>query len=158
MRKALIFLITLGIISIVHFIFLRRRSIRRKMRRFVSGRWRCWESGKRRRSVKRSCSAGLEKARWEARMEEILPEVYLDGAHNPDGIAAFLKSVQADGGGGGRILLYSSLAEKACGGNGEGNNKRRCISGDCGHRDREQPGGEAAGAGSTVRGEGCSCY
>ena len=58
---------------------------------------------------------GLEKARWEARMEEILPEVYLDGAHNPDGIAAFLKSVQADGGGGGRILLYSSLAEKACG-------------------------------------------
>lgn len=58
---------------------------------------------------------GLEKARWEGRMEEILPDVYLDGAHNPDGIAAFLRSVQADGAVSGRILLYSSLAEKACG-------------------------------------------
>ena len=58
---------------------------------------------------------GLEKAHWEGRMEEILPDVYLDGAHNPDGIAAFLKSVQADGADNGRILLYSALAEKACG-------------------------------------------
>lgn len=58
---------------------------------------------------------GLEKAHWEGRMEEILPDVYLDGAHNPDGIAAFLKSVQADGTRNGRILLYSALAEKACG-------------------------------------------
>ncbi len=58
---------------------------------------------------------GLADARWEGRMEEILPEVYLDGAHNPDGMEAFLKSVRVDGAAAGRILLYSSLAEKACG-------------------------------------------
>lgn len=58
---------------------------------------------------------GLAKARWEGRMEEILPAVYVDGAHNPDGIAAFLRSVRADLAKKGRILLYSSLREKACG-------------------------------------------
>ena len=58
---------------------------------------------------------GLEKARWEGRMEELLPGVYVDGAHNPDGIEAFLESVRADGAKKGRMLLYSSLAEKACG-------------------------------------------
>lgn len=57
--------------------------------------------------------SGLAKMRWEGRMEEILPEVYVDGAHNADGIAAFLKSVQADRAEKGRILLYSSLREKA---------------------------------------------
>lgn len=58
---------------------------------------------------------GLQNARWEGRMEEMLPDVWLDGAHNADGIAAFLQSVRADFAGKGRILLYSSLAEKACG-------------------------------------------
>ncbi len=48
-------------------------------------------------------------------MEEILPGVYVDGAHNPDGIEAFLQSVRADGAKDGRMLLYSSLEEKACG-------------------------------------------
>lgn len=33
---------------------------------------------------------GLKKAVWPARMERILPGVYLDGAHNEDGIRAFL--------------------------------------------------------------------
>lgn len=68
---------------------------------------------------------GLQKARWEGRMEEILPDVWLDGAHNPDGIAAFLESVRAaaeqdkkgdmEASREKRILLYSALAEKACG-------------------------------------------
>lgn len=58
---------------------------------------------------------GLAKTRWEGRMEEILPGVWLDGAHNADGIAAFLQSVRADQAKDGRILLYSSLAEKAYG-------------------------------------------
>ena len=58
---------------------------------------------------------GLEKTHWEGRMEEILPGVYVDGAHNPDGIEAFLQSVRADGAKDGRMLLYSSLEEKACG-------------------------------------------
>lgn len=35
-------------------------------------------------------AAGVRKAKWPARMEEISPGVYLDGAHNEDGIRAFL--------------------------------------------------------------------
>lgn len=34
--------------------------------------------------------AGIKKAVWPARMERILPGLYLDGAHNEDGIWAFL--------------------------------------------------------------------
>ena len=34
--------------------------------------------------------AGVRKAKWPARMEQICPGVYLDGAHNEDGIRAFL--------------------------------------------------------------------
>ena len=33
---------------------------------------------------------GVKKAKWPARMEEISSGVYLDGAHNADGIRAFL--------------------------------------------------------------------
>lgn len=36
--------------------------------------------------------AGLKKTRWQARMEEIRPRVFLDGAHNEDGIREFLKA------------------------------------------------------------------
>ena len=57
--------------------------------------------------------AGLSKMHWEGRMEEMLPGIFADGAHNIDGIAAFLESVRADDSEGGRVLLYSSLAEKA---------------------------------------------
>ena len=39
-----------------------------------------------------SLKAGIRKTRWAARMEEILPGVYLDGAHNEDGIREFLKA------------------------------------------------------------------
>lgn len=38
----------------------------------------------------RIVESGLKKAVWPARMERILPGVYLDGAHNEDGIQAFL--------------------------------------------------------------------
>ena len=37
---------------------------------------------------------GIEKTFWPGRMEEILPRVFIDGAHNPDGIRAFLESVK----------------------------------------------------------------
>ena len=33
--------------------------------------------------------------RWAGRMEEVLPQVYIDGAHNEDGVEAFLESVRA---------------------------------------------------------------
>lgn len=56
---------------------------------------------------------GLAQMRWEARMEEVLPDVYLDGAHNPDGIRAFLQSVKKDGFLGERWLLFGACADKS---------------------------------------------
>jgi len=38
---------------------------------------------------------GIRKMRWPGRMEEVLPQVYIDGAHNEDGVEAFLASVRA---------------------------------------------------------------
>lgn len=57
---------------------------------------------------------GLEHALWEGRMEQILPGVFLDGGHNPDGIGAFLRSVRgiplpAESR---RILLFSVVSDK----------------------------------------------
>ena len=35
---------------------------------------------------------GLQNARWPGRMEEIRPEIYLDGAHNTAGIREFIRT------------------------------------------------------------------
>lgn len=37
---------------------------------------------------------GVAHMHWAGRMEEILPRVYIDGAHNEDGISAFMESVR----------------------------------------------------------------
>ena len=55
---------------------------------------------------------GVEACVWAGRMEEILPEVYVDGAHNEDGIRAFLESVENDGHSKGRSLLFSVVKDK----------------------------------------------
>jgi len=58
---------------------------------------------------------GLKKAFWPGRMEEVLPEVFVDGAHNGDGIRAFLETVSGDGCeilGRKRILLFSVVQDK----------------------------------------------
>lgn len=60
--------------------------------------------------------AGLQETFWEGRMEELLPGVYVDGAHNEDGIRAFVRSVQADGCTGRRYLLFSAVGDKDYGG------------------------------------------
>lgn len=39
----------------------------------------------------------VQRTRWEGRMEEIMPEIYVDGAHNQDGAEAFMESVKATG-------------------------------------------------------------
>ena len=55
---------------------------------------------------------GVKNCFWAGRMEEILPEVYVDGAHNEDGIRAFLESVSADGVQGRRSLLFGVVKDK----------------------------------------------
>ena len=60
----------------------------------------------------RMLQEGIRKAHWEGRMEEIMPSVYLDGAHNTDGMKAFLRTVREDGCLGHRKLLFSMVKDK----------------------------------------------
>ncbi len=55
---------------------------------------------------------GISECVWQGRMEEILPGVYVDGAHNEDGIRAFLETVSEDGCMAGRSLLFSAVQDK----------------------------------------------
>lgn len=55
---------------------------------------------------------GIREASWEGRMEEVLPSVYVDGAHNIDGISAFLETAGLHPCEGKRVLLYSSVRDK----------------------------------------------
>ncbi|MGN1148325.1 MAG: bifunctional folylpolyglutamate synthase/dihydrofolate synthase [Lachnospiraceae bacterium] len=56
--------------------------------------------------------SGMEAAFWAGRMEEIKPEIYVDGAHNGDGIRAFLETVSEDGCQGDRHLLFGVVRDK----------------------------------------------
>ena len=56
--------------------------------------------------------AGISAMHWEGRMEEVLPGVFFDGAHNEDGIEAFLTSVGHDSCKGRRSLLFSVVQDK----------------------------------------------
>ncbi len=55
---------------------------------------------------------GLLRARWIGRMQEVSDGVIIDGAHNDDGIACFLRSVSLDNCRGRRILLFSAVKDK----------------------------------------------
>ncbi len=55
---------------------------------------------------------GIASMHWEGRMEEVLPGVFFDGAHNEDGIEAFLTSVEHDNCKGARSLLFSVVQDK----------------------------------------------
>lgn len=55
---------------------------------------------------------GVWAACWPGRMEETIPGVFLDGAHNEDGIEAFLRTAAEDGCMGKRILLFGVVADK----------------------------------------------
>ena len=52
---------------------------------------------------------------WEGRMEEVLPGIYFDGAHNEDGIGAFLDSIKVMSIEGRRILCFSAVEDKPYG-------------------------------------------
>ncbi|MDE7434216.1 MAG: bifunctional folylpolyglutamate synthase/dihydrofolate synthase [Lachnospiraceae bacterium] len=57
----------------------------------------------------------LPHTRWAGRMQQIAPGVYLDGAHNADGIAQFVRSA-AKIGGDSPLLLFGMMQEKDCAG------------------------------------------
>ncbi len=59
--------------------------------------------------------SGIAKMSWSGRMEEIFPNVYIDGAHNEDGIEAFAASVSNGTRGGfcGKcIIIFSAVKDK----------------------------------------------
>lgn len=56
--------------------------------------------------------SAVGKTRWEGRMEEIEHNIYLDGAHNPDGIRQFLKTAQWMKEGQKMYLLFGAVCEK----------------------------------------------
>lgn len=55
---------------------------------------------------------GMKQAVWPGRMEEVLPGVFVDGAHNEDGISAFVDAVKAEESGKEKYLLFSVVKEK----------------------------------------------
>ncbi len=58
---------------------------------------------------------GLLTAKWDGRMEEMRPGVYVDGAHNVDGITAFLDSVSGIESEGRKLLLFGIVDDKQYG-------------------------------------------
>ena len=62
-------------------------------------------------------SQGLAEARHAGRMEEVLPGVYFDGAHNRDGIRAFCQAADRIAGllGKPAYLLFSAVSDKEYG-------------------------------------------
>ena len=55
---------------------------------------------------------GLSDVVWPCRMEEIKPGFIVDGAHNTDGIEAFLDSAREIDLGGRKILLFGAVSDK----------------------------------------------
>ena len=52
----------------------------------------------------------LSELKWAGRMEEILPGVYVDGAHNISAVEAFMQSIPQDEQG--NIILFSAVKDK----------------------------------------------
>jgi dihydrofolate synthase/folylpolyglutamate synthase len=55
---------------------------------------------------------GLLSAKWDGRMEEMRPGIYVDGAHNRDGIEAFLESVSHIECEGRKLLVFGIVSDK----------------------------------------------
>lgn len=55
---------------------------------------------------------GVKQTFWPGRMEEVLPEIFVDGAHNADGVRAFLETVSEDAFEGKRSLMFSVVSDK----------------------------------------------
>ncbi len=63
-----------------------------------------------------SIKEGVRNMHWRGRMEEIMPDVYIDGAHNEDGVEAFVRSVtdncEMDFDGKKCFLIFSAVKDK----------------------------------------------
>ncbi len=57
-------------------------------------------------------SSALLHTSWPGRMEPVLPGVYMDGAHNDDGIRAFLETARRIPCEGKKYLLFSAVSDK----------------------------------------------
>lgn len=57
---------------------------------------------------------GIEQMYWPGRMDEVLPKIVIDGAHNEDGVDAFVESVELlhKDGEEAAILLFSAVNDK----------------------------------------------
>lgn len=55
---------------------------------------------------------GIQNVNWPGRMETILPGVIVDGAHNADGVAQFVKTVKQFRENNRIILLFSAVSDK----------------------------------------------
>lgn len=53
------------------------------------------------------------QAFWPGRMEQLSDRIYVDGAHNPEGIKAFIQTLQMVFNGSGHTLLFSVVNDKA---------------------------------------------
>lgn len=61
---------------------------------------------------KNAAKAGLSMTRWPGRMQQVMPGVYIDGAHNEDGIGKFVQAVRTVPCKGRKLLLFSAVKEK----------------------------------------------
>lgn len=61
---------------------------------------------------KESIIRGVAHMHWAGRMEEIQPRVYIDGAHNEDGIEAFMEAVRLQEPEPPVMLLFSAVSDK----------------------------------------------
>ena len=52
----------------------------------------------------------LSQVKWEGRMEEILPDFYVDGAHNVSAVRMFVQSIQGDRRE--KVVLFSAVREE----------------------------------------------
>lgn len=55
---------------------------------------------------------GIRETRWQGRMETVMPGVVLDGAHNEDGVAQFVKTVRGLQEDHRIVMLFSAVVEK----------------------------------------------
>lgn len=58
------------------------------------------------------CRSGLKEVHWPGRMEEVRPGIWLDGAHNPGGIRAFVQAVNASAAEKPIHLLFAAVSDK----------------------------------------------